>query len=190
MLERMLQSSRLLDVNDLCIVPGKFCWVLYIDVMVVQYGGNLVDVATLGIYSALRDTHIPKVVAEDQSTKSKDALGYELDDDVNSAWKLDVDCCPICVTLSQITPDSSFYVLDASHQEEGCTCSTLVVGVDSTGTVCGLQKGGSGTFDPDALSSMMRTCVQTADKLFTAVKGIIETEEGKGANFMQKSGFF
>jgi exosome complex component RRP42 len=158
--------------------------------MVVQYGGNLADVATLAIYTALRDTLIPKVTVEDPATKAKDALGYELDDDVNSSRKLNVDACPICVTLSQVTPDSSFYLLDATHQEEGCTCSTMVVGVDRGGKICGVQKGGSGTFDPDTLSSMMRTCAQTATRLFAAADGVIEEEEEVGASFMQKAGFF
>ncbi len=43
------------------IVTGKTCWVLFVDALVLNMDGNVLDALALGIKAALADTRIPKV---------------------------------------------------------------------------------------------------------------------------------
>jgi len=33
-------GTNVLNLKDLCILPGKFCWVLYVDILILECGGN------------------------------------------------------------------------------------------------------------------------------------------------------
>ena len=56
MLERMLKDSNAIDMTKLCIVPGKICWVIYIDAMILDSGGNLFDAISVATRAALHNT--------------------------------------------------------------------------------------------------------------------------------------
>ncbi|KAJ1548368.1 Exosome complex component RRP42, partial [Cladochytrium tenue] len=54
-----------LDLAALCIVPGSTCWVVYIDALVLGYGGNILDPLFVAAWGALRNTLIPKCTVEE-----------------------------------------------------------------------------------------------------------------------------
>lgn len=45
-----------LNLKDLCIIPHKLCWILYIDALVLDSGGNLFDSISMATYAALSNT--------------------------------------------------------------------------------------------------------------------------------------
>ncbi len=49
------------DLSQLSIVAGKTCWVLYVDALVLNIDGNVLDALSLAAKAALADTRIPKV---------------------------------------------------------------------------------------------------------------------------------
>ena len=55
-LERILLQSHTIDLTKLCIIPDKLCWILYIDAMVLDSGGNLFDAISLATKAALHNT--------------------------------------------------------------------------------------------------------------------------------------
>jgi exosome complex component RRP43 len=46
----------MLPLNSLCIEPGKAAWVIYADIMCINYDGNITDAALLALVAALRDS--------------------------------------------------------------------------------------------------------------------------------------
>ena len=48
--------SQVVDLKSLCIVPGKAVWVLYLDVVCINFDGNAFDAAVLAVVAALRDS--------------------------------------------------------------------------------------------------------------------------------------
>jgi exosome complex component RRP42 len=52
-----------LDPTTLCVVPGKACWVVYVDALVLNEGGNVLGALSLAVRAALAATRIPKVRA-------------------------------------------------------------------------------------------------------------------------------
>jgi len=55
-LHRAHVSSRVLDVESLCLVRGRLCWMVYIDALVLNYEGNLMDAVVMASWAALRAT--------------------------------------------------------------------------------------------------------------------------------------
>lgn len=48
-LERMLDESGALDLGTLCVVAGRQCWVLWIDCLVLEAAGNILDTCALAM---------------------------------------------------------------------------------------------------------------------------------------------
>jgi exosome complex RNA-binding protein Rrp42 (RNase PH superfamily) len=53
--------SHAIDLEALCIIPGQKCWVLYIDALVLDSAGSLLDAISLCTKAALSDTVTPAV---------------------------------------------------------------------------------------------------------------------------------
>lgn len=45
-----------IDLKSLCIIPNQSCWVLNVDVLVLDFGGNLLDAIFSAVRGALYDT--------------------------------------------------------------------------------------------------------------------------------------
>lgn len=49
-----IRESRMVDLEKLVIEPGKKVWIIFIDINVLDYDGNLIDASSLGAVAALR----------------------------------------------------------------------------------------------------------------------------------------
>lgn len=57
--DRGVRESEVVNVHNLVISPGQKVWVLFIDIHILDYDGNLFDAASLGALAALLTTKIP-----------------------------------------------------------------------------------------------------------------------------------
>ena len=46
----------MLSLSALCIYPRRAVWVLYVDAMCINYDGNVLDAALLGMVAALQNS--------------------------------------------------------------------------------------------------------------------------------------
>jgi exosome complex component RRP43 len=56
--DTLSRRSRLLPLHTLCIKPGKAVWVLYADIICINYDGNVTDAAVLALVAALRNSKL------------------------------------------------------------------------------------------------------------------------------------
>ena len=49
------------DLGQLCVLKGSQCWILYIDILILECGGNLFDAVSMGVKAAMHSTRIPNV---------------------------------------------------------------------------------------------------------------------------------
>jgi exosome complex component RRP43 len=56
----MIAASGALTLSNLCIREGKSAWVLYADVVFIEFAGNVVDAAALAVVAALRNLRLPE----------------------------------------------------------------------------------------------------------------------------------
>lgn len=59
LLEKLFKSSRTIDTESLCILPGEQVWSLRLDVHVLDACGNVTDAASLAALAALLDFRRP-----------------------------------------------------------------------------------------------------------------------------------
>uniref|UniRef100_A0A6I8NSE3 Ribosomal RNA-processing protein 42 n=1 Tax=Ornithorhynchus anatinus TaxID=9258 RepID=A0A6I8NSE3_ORNAN len=55
-LYRIFNNKSSIDLESLCISPREHCWVLYVDVLLLECGGNLFDAISIAVKAALFNT--------------------------------------------------------------------------------------------------------------------------------------
>jgi len=85
-LERNILIGGVLDVESLCIVSGKWVWRLVVSVIILDHGGNCLDMAMLATMAALRHYRRPHVDILSTATTATTAkndynLPRNMDDD-------------------------------------------------------------------------------------------------------------
>eukprot|EP00882_Tetradesmus_deserticola_P005713 GHRQ01006015.1.p1 GENE.GHRQ01006015.1~~GHRQ01006015.1.p1 ORF type:complete len:283 (+),score=101.25 GHRQ01006015.1:153-1001(+) len=161
-LARALESSLVgapaagcgLDLAALCLVPGKTCWLVYVDALVLNDGGNVLDALSIAARAALALTRVYKV---EVSMNEDDEPEVELSGEREGA-PLDASNVPVIVTVSQVGNRS---VVDLAAEEEPCASACLHVAVNSKARVVGMTKSGSSGLDP----SLTQEMVEVAQKL-------------------------
>eukprot|EP01117_Protostelium_nocturnum_P009149 TRINITY_DN3275_c0_g1_i2.p1 TRINITY_DN3275_c0_g1~~TRINITY_DN3275_c0_g1_i2.p1 ORF type:complete len:289 (+),score=117.75 TRINITY_DN3275_c0_g1_i2:201-1067(+) len=170
-IERIVKDNSALDLSQLCILSGKVVWNVYIDVMVLNSGGNLFDAISLATRSALENTDIPKVEVNEEAEE------FDVSDDPDDFTKLNVENVPISVTFTKI---GNGYVVDSTIEEELCMSARLTVAVNKRGNICTIQKGGPGGFEPSAMAEMITNARRLSQDLIRRLESELSFERAKG----------
>ena len=86
------------DLPSLAVIPGQQCWILYVDALVLEWGGGMIDALSLGVKAALHNTLIPKLMV----TGEGEEMEIEISDDPHDSTRVDASNAPIIVTLTQV----------------------------------------------------------------------------------------
>uniref|UniRef100_A0AAY4BRY7 Exosome component 7 n=1 Tax=Denticeps clupeoides TaxID=299321 RepID=A0AAY4BRY7_9TELE len=148
-LYKVFSNKQSVDLHSLCISPGEHCWVLYVDVLLLQCDGNLFDAISIAIKAALFNTRIPKVHLSEDEEGGKE---IELSDDPYDCVRLNVENVPCIVTLCKI---GHRHVVDATLQEKACSVASLLIATTHRGTVTCVRKFGGGSLDPESIFEMI-----------------------------------
>jgi len=159
-----------LDLSSLCVIPGKTCWVLYIDALILECGGNLFDAISIAIKAALHDSRIPDLKVIGKGVEQM----IEVSDDPYDVLPIDISNVPILVTLNKI---GNRYVVDATAEEEVCCDSQLLISINKNGQVCSTQKHGNGAIHPDLLFEMLQVGQKIGSVINKKIKGVLKEQE-------------
>lgn len=146
----MIKDSGGLNRKSLSIVPGKHCWSIFVDVLILGEDGNVMDAIMLATRAALQRTRLPGVTVEEGG----EATEIVLSDNPSLARAIDVSSLPISVTLSQI---GQAFVVDATIPEEVCTESSLLIAVNRDGEILYTKKYSFGCLEAGFLADMLQT---------------------------------
>uniref|UniRef100_A0A7S0UKW6 Ribosomal RNA-processing protein 42 n=1 Tax=Polytomella parva TaxID=51329 RepID=A0A7S0UKW6_9CHLO len=173
-LERSLSTSSGssgVDLTQLIVVPGKTCWRLFVDGLVLNDDGNVLDALSLAAFMALQDTRIPHVsVAAGAGGGASDDDAepeLELDDDPEHCVRLDMARVPVVVTVGLVKDHP---IIDASLAEERSFETALHCAVNAQGCLCASSlSGGAGKpatagVSPAVLGSLQEEAVKVARK--------------------------
>ncbi len=149
--DRGIRESKTIDVEKLCIEPGKKVFVIFVDVYVLNHDGNLIDASALAAMAALLTTKIPKYEIEEGEVKIKP--GYT---------PLPMGKHPITVTSAKINDK---LVVDPWLEEEQVMDARLTMAIDDDGNICAIQKGGSGYFTLDQVLEAAKTAKDKAKEI-------------------------
>ena len=147
--DRGIRESQMVDLEAMCIEPEKEVWIMFTDIYVLDYDGNLFDAAFLGAISALKNAMVP-------------AKANDRGDD----YPLPIRHLPISVTAVQI---ENSILVDPTLDEEKVAEARLTVTTDENGDLRAMQKGLAGAFTLDQIYK----CVETSQRLGNDLRKLI-----------------
>ncbi|XP_053521477.1 exosome complex component RRP43 isoform X1 [Artibeus jamaicensis] len=154
----VIENSQMIQKEDLCISPGKLAWVLYCDLICLDYDGNVLDACTFAVVAALKNgephdrrqcsccrplllgflhasVQLPEVTINEETALAE----------VNLKKKshLNVRTHPVATSFAVF--DDTLLIADPTGEEERLAAGALTVVMDEAGRLCCLHKpGGSG----------------------------------------------
>eukprot|EP00922_Rhytidocystis_sp_ex-Travisia-forbesii_P007454 GHVS01010882.1.p1 GENE.GHVS01010882.1~~GHVS01010882.1.p1 ORF type:complete len:325 (+),score=63.12 GHVS01010882.1:68-1042(+) len=178
------------DRKKLCVVPGRLFWRVWIDVSVMNAGGNLVDLVSIGIRAALSNTVLPMIYMEEKVDGKKrrpqreeesevawyddqpvDELmrRFQVDDRPTVGLRMDVREMPVCVSVGSI---GNRFVWDMTKEESRCADVKLTVAVNGRGECAGIFKSGGGVVEMDGLLTIMEGSLNTGKDIIAMLDRI------------------
>jgi exosome complex component RRP42 len=154
--DRGIRESKAVDNEKLCIEPGKKVFVVFVDVWVLNYDGNLIDAAALAAVSALLNTKMPNYEIKDGEIKTKQ--GYT---------PLPMKSHPITITIGKINDK---LIIDPGAEEEQVMDARITMAVNDEGNICAVQKGLSGYFTPQQIIDASKLAREKAEELRKKLK--------------------
>lgn len=142
-IDRGIREGHAVDLEKLCIEPGKQVWIMFVDVHVLDYDGNLFDAANIGANAAFKTATVPA---------NRAGLGDD--------YPLPVLHQPISVTAVKI--DGKILV-DPTHDEERVADARLTVATIENGNLCAMQKGLDGSFTADEVFKVVNISRKIGD---------------------------
>lgn len=177
-LSRAYNSQQVLDLSQLVVVPGHTCWILYVDILVLELGGNIYDAVSIAVKAALATTRIPRlsvtsVEGGEPEIEITDSVGTD------SYHSVDVSSCPVLVTMARI---GNHCIVDPSPEEEECSSATLLLAVTPGGKLSTVRKLGEGSFHPSTIMTAVKTAVEVGLEVNTVLMNKIVQEQSLGDN--------
>ncbi len=145
--DRGIRAGNCIDLESL-VLEDKKVWSVYIDLYILNFGGNLFDASTMAAMAALLDTKIPKyengIVVREERVKS-----LKIDNIVSST------------TFGKI---DNYMLLDMNDNEEGMADARVTICTDGT-SIRAMQKGLSGSFKPEEIGSLIDVSLNEHEKI-------------------------
>ncbi|KAM7436234.1 Exosome complex component RRP43 [Porites harrisoni] len=63
----IISNCEPISLEDLCILEGKLCWVLYVDIMCLSYDGNITDACLIAAVAALQNSRLHSVKIDEET---------------------------------------------------------------------------------------------------------------------------
>ena len=149
--DRGIRESKAIALEDLCLIPGKKVFIVFIDIYVLNHDGNLIDASALASLAALMNTKIFNYEIENGEVKIKS--GYK---------QLPIRNYPIAVTFAKI---NNQLVVDPWLEEENVMNARLTITLEKDGKICAMQKGGSGCFTTKQILEAVKIASEKAKEL-------------------------
>jgi exosome complex component RRP42 len=127
--DRCIREGQVVDLEQLTIIPGKKVWMIFLDLHIIDYDGNLMDALFWAV-------SLP-YGCQDTSTTID---GDEVVIDYEQMVPLPIKEQPLMCTLAKIGGE---LVVDPSLEEDDVLDARISVGVRADGSICAMQKGGS-----------------------------------------------
>jgi exosome complex component RRP42 len=150
--DRAIRAAETLDLTGLSITSGEKCWMCYVDIHVLDHGGNLIDAASLAAITALAHATLP---AKKFGVADHDS-------------PLAVQHYPIECTFTRL---GDVIVTDPTFDEEQAGQGRITVATDETGKVVAMQKGLVGAFSPDDVREVVDRAFKHGDKMRAIARG-------------------
>ncbi|EAA00202.3 AGAP012402-PA [Anopheles gambiae str. PEST] len=161
-----ISNARCIDLQQLCISPGKLVWCLYCDLVCLDHDGCVLDAAIIALVAAFHTVKLP-TIQYNSDTEETEA-------DTSRLLPLTVDCVPVTTSFVMV---AGRLIADPTTEEEKLASTTLTVTV-SDGKMSFFNQSGGDPMD----SRTLKKCTDSAIKRERSVKKMIQTMQRKSSS--------
>ena len=147
--DRGIRESHMVDLEKLCIEPGKEVWINFVDIYVLDFDGNLFDACFLGAVAALKSAIVPAKAAGKGEN-----------------YPMPIKHTPISCRSVQIENSILF---DPTLDEEKVAATRLTVTTDENGDLRAMQKGLTGAMTLD----QVRNVIDASERLARDLRKLV-----------------
>ncbi len=148
--DRGIREGHVIDTTKLCVTKGEKVWLVFLDMHILDFDGNLFDACGIAAMAALMNSEVP-------------AETFDLGDN----YKLPIGHVVIPTTFYKIKDQ---IMLDARLEEEMIADARLTVGTNEKGELVSMQKGLSGVFEYEDTISCIEKSREIGDKIRALLK--------------------
>lgn len=156
-IDRGLRRSEMIDLKQLCIIPGKAAWEVWIDIHALNHDGNLMDASAIATVAAILTAEIPKAVPNEKG---------EITINKSERQKMPIKDIPITVTVAKICDK---LLVDPCLEEEEVADAFLTATFVGD-RVCAVQKRGEGGLTIDETLKCLQIAQRKSQELLKLVK--------------------
>lgn len=150
-IDRGIRESKTLDTKGLCVEKGEKVWSVAIDIVPLNFDGNLIDMGGLAAIAAVKTARFPTV--------EKDGT---VDYHKPSSKKLELSNNPIPITVCKV---GDLFILDPTEEEERAVDTKLTITTLDEETICALQKSGDVPITVQDVGKMVELAFKAAKQV-------------------------
>lgn len=154
--DRGIREGHAVDLKKLCIKEGEKVWMLFLDILIINHDGNLIDAAGIAALAAIYNAKMPNLVIEGEE--------YSINRE-NMAEKLPISDLPIPVTVRK---NSETLIVDTTALEENAIAGRLTVATKANGNICAMQQGGTSSFTLEEVEKVVAISQKIGNGIRTA----------------------
>lgn len=166
-------SSGMVNMKELCLIPGKAAWMAYLDIYCLDADGALFDAALLSAVSAFSHLHIPVVSVNDDGrvfVVADDQIEGNVKKELLNKERRRLTLISIPFALTCIL-HKKYILADPTAEEESVMGTPVTVVLDLSGRLVSFSKPG-GSF----LASMpvIQDCIALARQRVKELKNVLD----------------
>ena len=153
--DRGLRSAEVFDFSKLSLISGEKVYIIYLDLYILNHGGNLIDASAIAAIAALRNTIKPVY----EVNEGKIVL-------TDKKEPLDVRKVTVAVTIVKI---GDGLLVDPTADEEEVMDTRLTLSIDEESNICAVQKSGSEGLTKNEIKEALELALERAGEISSKI---------------------
>ncbi|XP_032684665.1 exosome complex component RRP43-like [Odontomachus brunneus] len=165
LIDTILKNSTALDLTDLCICKRKLVWVLYCDMLCLNYNGSVIDACTGALIAALKTLTLPEVNYNSET-------GVIV---VHPKKRKLFVMRTLPVSTSFAIFEKQMLIADPTDEEESSSLGRLFIVIDSEEEICYVHKPGGVPISQNLFSKAVEIAKTRANLVQSLIHAAIST---------------
>ncbi|XP_066506487.1 exosome complex component RRP43 isoform X2 [Hoplias malabaricus] len=161
----VIDGSKIIKKEELCIEKSKLCWVLYCDIICLDYDGNLLDACVITLLAALKNIQLPTVTINKETDLA--------DVDIQHKRHLHINKQPVASTFAVF--DDTVIIVDPTAEEESLASSLITAVTDEDDQICAFHKPGGTPLSAEKLQDCITRAVMRHREIDRLIDKVIES---------------
>jgi exosome complex component RRP43 len=170
MLDRILRAPDTFDLTQLVISEGALVWVVYVDVVVLNYDGSVLDAVLLAVNAALGTAMLPKVACNEET-----AVVAVVED---SCIPFQIGSKPlgVCIAVLESKDGDKIILVDPDCDEQNIACALVQLVFEEEGGLVGMTQSRGGKDGGTGISieaDVLKQVIVRGKERHAEVRGIL-----------------